>query len=354
MIKQFVLLAILFSSGALSLSNFSDSSFVSVSLKDYSGKSFQIENMLGEKVTAIVFWTTWSRDSGIMLNMMQEFYEKYQKKGFQVIGICVEQEKINDSSVVIIKNILDKQHITFINLYDDGLKMFRAQNIIAVPTTIILDSSKKIITRISGYSVSTKAEIANIIDEKIEYHIRKNVQTKEHVPLKEALRYYNMAVIDYKRGKYEKSKDYAIKAISLDSLFEKPVSLLAELSIEEERWNEANDLVEKGLKIDSTSLSILALKSILLFKDGKNNEAKNLLKIIIQKDSVNTISLVYYAYILGLEGKIDESMQVFFKAEVINPKEIRIFKYRIKINKLIGNNEFVKKDSLKIRSLVIH
>jgi tetratricopeptide (TPR) repeat protein len=351
MIQKAIFLFIILSSINLSQDRSSDSSFFSIPLKDFNGETVLLDTIIGEKITAIVFWATWSRDSGMMLNIMQEFYERYHKNGLQVLSICVEQEKISDSSIVIIKNILDKQQITYIKLCDNGLKMFRVHNLIAVPTTIILDSSKKIIAHISGYSLSTKSQIIAIINQNINRHSKKNTQYTEHVPLKEAIRYYNMAMMDYKKGKIQNSKEYANKAFINDSLFNKPITLLAEIAIEEERWNEAKDLIEKGIKMDSIFTPNLLLNSILLIHDGKNSEAKNLLMDIIKKDSINTLALAQYAYIIGLEGKVVESMQWFSKAELLDPKESRIFKYRMKVNKLIGNSEFLKKDSLKIRSL---
>lgn len=72
----------------------------------------------------------------------------------------------------------------------------------------------------------------------------------------------------------------------------------------------------------------------------------------MKKDSINTIAITFFAYIMGLEGKIDESMKWFSKAELLDPKESRIFKYRIKVNKLNGNNEFVKRDSIRVKSLL--
>ncbi|MEI6126582.1 MAG: redoxin domain-containing protein [Pseudomonadota bacterium] len=329
-----------------------DTALIYSPLKDMTGKTIQIRNCFGEKITAIVFWSTWSRDSGTMLTMMQEFYEKYKTKGLQVISICVEKEIIDASNLATIKKVLDEQRITFVTANDDGLKMFRANNIIAVPTAIILDASQKIIAHLSGYSVSTKMQISTLLDKKIDLNTQKYSHPTDYVPVKDAVRYYNMALMEYKKEKYRNAKEYAEMACGLDALFEKPLSLLSEIALEEERWNDADVFIEKGMKIDPKSSSYEAMKYFILANNGKSSEAKNLLDNLIQKDSVNTLAVIFYAYILGREGRIDESMQYFSKAEVIDPAEGRIYMFRRKINKQTGNAEFVKKDSHKLRELI--
>ena len=304
------------------------------SLSSFDGTKHSLEELLGNKLTVIVFWSTWGKDSIKMLADMERLFEKYQKRGLNVVGICVEQQNIDDVTRQHIADTVKQIRLNFPILLDDQLKTFRAYGVIAVPTTFVIDKNRKIVYHLSGYPIVGRDEIENCVMEQFEgVKLARKFIKKEREPDKEALRFYGMAHLSFSKGEIETVKKYALKSIGIDSLYSDPVLLLAEVSIMDDSLDDAMKYISLAYELKADSLTLLNLKGFLLARSGQWQNAVSLFEKLANEDSSNVLVHCYLGYTLGLGGNLQRALDEFSKAERLSKTEFRIPLLKIEIYK---------------------
>ncbi len=96
---------------------------------------------------------------------MQALHEKYKDKGFLVLGISVDQAKMEK-----VANYVKRLGITFTNLHDSDLKIGRFYGVNAVPLTYIFNKNGKAIGAVRGLrqwmSEDFQKLVQQLLDEK--------------------------------------------------------------------------------------------------------------------------------------------------------------------------------------------
>jgi peroxiredoxin len=109
--------------------------------KDLAGKPLSIANYKG-KVVLVDFWATWCGPCVKELPNVQKAYEKHHAKGFEIIGISLDQDKDK-----LTKFIADKK-MPWQQYFDGegwGNKLAVKYGIHSIPATYLLDGEGKII-----------------------------------------------------------------------------------------------------------------------------------------------------------------------------------------------------------------
>ncbi|MCL4510504.1 MAG: redoxin domain-containing protein [Bacteroidetes bacterium] len=329
-----------------------DSLAAPFTLKGIDGKEHSMQDMLGNKLTVIVFWATWGTDSIKMLDDLQQLYGKYKNNGLEIIGVCVEQQVITDSIRQKIVDTLQRKQVTFPNLIDHELQTFRLYGVIAVPTTFVVDRSLRILYKLSGYPIVGRDQLYDFVLEKIGVKTPKVVHVqKGHEPNKEALRIYNMARLEFKKGRVEAASRYVARANSIDSLFANPLLLLAEIHLSEDNLTEAAKALERALKLEPKSADALSLKGLLLTKQGNTAEAIELLQKAVSQDSTKAMAHCYLGYALGCQGDLQGALREFSHAELLSNDDYRIPLFRYKVYMRFQKMREAATDSVKAQRL---
>lgn len=117
--------------------------FPNFSEKDLDGKPLALADYKG-KIVLIDFWATWCGPCVDELPNVIAAYEKYHGKGFEIIGISLDQSR--DALTTFIK----EKNLKWAN-YFDGLgwknKLGQEYGIQSIPATFLLDGEGKIIAR---------------------------------------------------------------------------------------------------------------------------------------------------------------------------------------------------------------
>lgn len=294
-------------------------------LKDIEENHRSLEELLGKEMTVIVFWATWGKDSSKILHNMQELYLKYEAKGFQVIGVCVEQQDITRSIQEKIADTLQKNRITFPVLLDQQLQTFHTYRVIAVPTTFVIDAKRVILFKLSGYPIIGRGELKEFILARFEGKRPEPSPRKSgRKPHRDALLAYNMASTGFSRGQIQSAKRHALKARWLDSLFIQPQLLLAEIAFEEQNVDTAAKYIDEALNLEPQSMEALSLKGFQLTKQGKLDQSIAILDSVLQQDSTALLTRVYRAYAYGMRGDLQRALSEFERAEYLSSSEYRI------------------------------
>jgi peroxiredoxin len=113
---------------------------------DVDGKPLSISKYKG-KVVLIDFWATWCIPCIIKLPEIQKAYDKFHAKGFEVVGISLDEEKEKLQEFTKQKKLPWPEYFDG-KKWDNKLAMKYGVNV--TPTTYLLDRDGKIIVRLNG------------------------------------------------------------------------------------------------------------------------------------------------------------------------------------------------------------
>jgi Thiol-disulfide isomerase and thioredoxins len=101
-------------------------------LKTRSGENTRLSEHRGE-VVMINFWASWCAPCRQEIPLLDELYKQYQPLGFTILGVNVEQD--NRKALAM----LDDIPVSFPVLFDSQSTVSKLYNVVAMPTSIIID-----------------------------------------------------------------------------------------------------------------------------------------------------------------------------------------------------------------------
>jgi thiol-disulfide isomerase/thioredoxin len=129
-----------------------------------------VGKLRGPKLTFVTFWATWCPPCRGELPELEKLYREYKSKGFQVIGINLDQEGAEDE----IKKIVTDMKLTFPLLLDTGSKVAQDMLVQSIPTLLVLDREGKILEAHVGTSPNSAREFKGIIEKAVKVYSPSN------------------------------------------------------------------------------------------------------------------------------------------------------------------------------------
>ena len=113
-------------------------------LKSMSGKNLKLSELAGN-VVMLNFWASWCGPCRKEMPLLNGLHNKYEKLGFVVLGVNVEQEQ------KLAKSFLSDTPVDFPILFDAANQVSKAYDVIAMPTTVMIDRNGKVRYIHKGY-----------------------------------------------------------------------------------------------------------------------------------------------------------------------------------------------------------
>jgi peroxiredoxin len=113
-------------------------------LKSLSGKNVKLSEMAGN-VVMLNFWASWCGPCRKEMPLLNDLHNKYKKLGFTILGVNVEQEQ------KLAKSFLSDTPVNFPILFDKSNKVSKDYDVIAMPTTVMIDRNGKVRFIHKGY-----------------------------------------------------------------------------------------------------------------------------------------------------------------------------------------------------------
>ena len=131
------------------------------SLRDLNRKEVVLDSLLGKGPIVIDFWATWCKPCLIELDYMNDIYKELKERGLTVVAIN-EDDPRNVSKV---KPLAASHRWEFDILLDPNKQVKRLYQVVAYPTTFILDAEGYIKNKHIGYTQGSEIELKKEIEE---------------------------------------------------------------------------------------------------------------------------------------------------------------------------------------------
>ena len=101
-------------------------------LKSLAGKNMKLSEMTGN-VVLINFWASWCGPCREEMPLLNALHKKYEPLGFTVLGVNVEEDAGNA------RGFLRDFPVNFPVLLDNQNRVSKLYNVVAMPTTVVVD-----------------------------------------------------------------------------------------------------------------------------------------------------------------------------------------------------------------------
>lgn len=125
-------------------------------LKSLSGKNLKLSEQAGN-VVMLNFWASWCGPCRKEMPLLNELHNKYEPLGFVILGVNVEQE------LKLAKAFLKETPVDFPILFDSGNQVSQAYEVIAMPTTVLIDRAGKVRYLHKGYKAGDENKYRKMV-----------------------------------------------------------------------------------------------------------------------------------------------------------------------------------------------
>ncbi len=302
------------------------------SLKDLNGQTKTFSDVKGAKLTALVFWATWSVNSPRELKEMEALYHKYKDKGFAVVAINVEQQNIDDQTIAKIKAMATGLKLDVPVLIDYGLNAFHDYEVIAVPTTVILDPDMKIQYELFGYPIVGTSDMMDYINGQFGGGKKGGSAKNVHMPPDRALRCYNLGMRMLKSERMASMAPMWLeKSIAADPKFARPNIGLGEYYVSQGHNKLAKEQFEQALTKEPGNVIAMCDLGSLLAGSGNIKDGMALMQKALKLDEAYTPCYYLLGYYYGKGGDMAKARSMFTAAAKLNPMDSQIYMYEGKL-----------------------
>ena len=133
--------------------------FPNVRIHTLKGRSISPHDIFDKKLTLVNFWATWCVPCLKEMKYLNQFHEKYNKEGFHVVGISIDDTRTSRRVLSVIKS----KHITYPIYLDTEQALFQRFQCSAMPFSVLVSSEGMILWEHTGYIPGDEKEMERII-----------------------------------------------------------------------------------------------------------------------------------------------------------------------------------------------
>jgi peroxiredoxin len=113
-------------------------------LTDANGQSVTLSDLRGQ-VVMINFWASWCGPCREEMPLLEQIHQRYEALGFTLLGINVEEDSTNGQA------FLQERPVSFPVLYDPKNNLSKLYDVVAMPSTVLIDRQGNIRYLHHGY-----------------------------------------------------------------------------------------------------------------------------------------------------------------------------------------------------------
>lgn len=125
-------------------------------LKSMAGDNLKLSEQAGT-VVMVNFWASWCGPCRTEMPLLNDLYLKYKDLGFTIFGVNVEQD------TALARSFINKQPVDFPILFDASNTVSKAYNVVAMPSTVLIDRDGNMRYLHQGYQAGDEKKYKNIV-----------------------------------------------------------------------------------------------------------------------------------------------------------------------------------------------
>ena len=125
-------------------------------LKSLTGKNLKLSEMTGN-VVLINFWASWCGPCRQEMPLLNDLHNKYGPLGFTVLGVNVEEQ--SDAA----RGFINDFPVDFPVLLDNTNQVSKMYNVVAMPTTVVVDRDGNMRFLHKGYKPGDEQEYRKMV-----------------------------------------------------------------------------------------------------------------------------------------------------------------------------------------------
>ena len=132
-----------------------DLKLINFSLKDLDKKKYNTQDLYKEGPILMSFWNLACEPCKKEMKFLNEFDQKYEEYGFNVISVNMDTPR----SLSKVKSYIKSKKYLFTVLSDPRGQLFRKSGGSIMPYTIMVDSSGVIVNKYTGYNLGDEIKL---------------------------------------------------------------------------------------------------------------------------------------------------------------------------------------------------
>lgn len=315
-----------------------------LSLRGLSGETirFSSRDPIQNRLTVLVFWATWSRFCEHECTQLAKLWPQWSKRGVKIVAISVEASRIRDEQLQTIRKWLADRPLPFPVAVDDGLLAFRTYGVVAVPTTIVVDSKGNIVMRLAGFTDGGAERLVKLV----EHRLVEEGKASERPPLeavslghRQAIRYLRLARVLVEKEENEMAEYTLKRAIEQDAeLIEARVEL-AQLYEAMKKPAVADAILTKAASRFPNDSSLLLARAKVMFRRASHARAEALAQRALGQNPSLAPALTLLGRIHLARNNQDKALAAFEAAAGRNPLDPRPLIQAARILELQGHKD---------------
>lgn len=292
-----------------------------------SGETVELSELMGERLTVVLFWSTWSKKSRQALVEAKQLWERYHAQGLAVVAINADGQTISDALVAEIEALTTALHIEFPVLIDRGLATFHDYGVIAFPTTVIIDPDRLIRYELSGYPLVAAEKMKDfVLAELTGVQAGAEPAAAVYRADKKARRFFQMGSKTLQSGRMAATaENWFKKAIEADPQFVAPHLALGRYYQQQRQPAKALDQFEQVLAKEPANAVALCEGGMLLVDSGKREAGQAWLEKAVAAGATYAPCFYHLAGIFGAEGDPERAGELLARAKELNPLDVALY-----------------------------
>lgn len=149
-----------------------------ITMKDDKGRDVSLSSLKG-KIVLVDFWASWCKPCREANPILTDAYLKYSHKGFEIISVSLDENKAQWLKAIEDDKLPWKNQISDLKGWNS--KVVKDYNIVALPTSFLLDREGKIVV-VDPYAEDLEIELKGIFLKEISFY-PKNASSKLYFSL---------------------------------------------------------------------------------------------------------------------------------------------------------------------------
>jgi len=290
------------------------------SLIDLQGAPRSAREYAGARGLVLLFWAGWSERSIEQLHQFDAAASDLKGRGVGVVAVNVERHDARDADVAALRDRIARLGVHVPVLIDNGLKMFQAYGVVAVPSTAMVDGSGKLTYFAYGYSHGQRVDLFDALDRLA------GIERPRPEPPRAtaaAIRRLQFGRLQLSQGHVDAARSTFAVAAEADQTFADPLVELAALALDDRDLPQARTLLDRAAVLERANAGVRRESARLAFLES-GLAAQDAIRAAAAPGS-DPIAIAYLGFTLLAVGDASGAHAAFDRAKTLAGVDPRVF-----------------------------